>query len=130
MILRAQADFLKRRTQGLLLGVVTPVEADHLTKINFDLAAGPTGEFRQRLLAVDHPKHRVYPADVEADCFDEQSQLLPHLHSRYATGARTATTEEQFLEILEAIFNSSSTVSLMQAMIAKSNEENAPPDLF
>jgi hypothetical protein len=124
-ILRAQADPLEKATKGYLRidiftsGVGGSDEVVHM----MDLVAVPLNSYRYTLLGVTHKKERVYPATIEATCFAADG---------YSTAADSyhAFGEDDFIAILGRILNSQTVRSVIDALLAKINEESEskPPE--
>ena len=112
-ILRKQADLLRQKTKGILEVDVTMLTSDkNKVLIHFDIVAPALASYRHRLLEVTHKREFAYPAFVAAVCFE---------HLGFQT--RQADTEEEFMVIVSDVFRSGETRSVLQSLIARSNEE-------
>jgi len=122
-ILRAQAGPLGERTKGLLKVDISTSDSDQV-RHQFDLVATALGGFRRRVLIATHSKELVYPVAVEAECFhfeDRNSEFeIPVLRP----GQREADTEQEFINIVKKVFRSSQFRSLLQSLIARSNDRD------
>ena len=124
-ILKFQAGQLRQRTKGLL-------EADIQTqeKVNgglhlqhsFDLIAPALNRYRYRLFTVEHDGEMVYPVTVYAEGVGfPADEIIFEQHA-------SAATQDQFLGFIAQILKADQVRSVIQSLIARSNEArgNAP----
>lgn len=132
-ILNTQAALLKRKTQGIVIAELeTTTDSKNVVTIKLDLVAPAVDSFRASVLAVRHKADYVYPALVSTAAFagkgggtfgdlawggveDRMSQL--------------AETETQFVSFLQDALQSGFILSIVQSLIAKSNEARRGPPL-
>ncbi len=138
-ILRAQARPLAEKTKGLLRADIESITSDTgRVKHQFDLIAPALGNFRRRVLTATHQKDLVYPVIVEAECFlPEYNSPISRVAARMQSassigpntlpdGQRLAATDQEFIKLVGEVFRSSQVRSLIQSLIARSNDrENA-----
>ena len=124
-ILHAQAALLGEITKGL-------VEAEVITEFDptiedgsiqhvqhhVELTAPALNANRYRILTVYHKRELVYPASVEAECFE------PNDYDDYESFAwPEALRQEDFLKIMKTTLRSKKVTSLIHSLIARSNEQ-------
>ena len=124
-ILHAQADLLGKITKGLVeAAVLTEFDAteeeaaiQHVQH-HVELTAPALNAARYRILTVYHKRELVYPASVEAECFE------PNDYDDYESFAwPEALREEDFLHIMKTALRSKKVTSLIHSLIARSNEQ-------
>jgi hypothetical protein len=122
-ILRYQAGQLRAKSKGLLEAEVTTetVDEDRTAHLYLELVAPALDRYRYRLLHAWHANDFVYPVNVQSNVRDEP--FLPP-----GSQPPVAATQEQFLELVGAILSSSKAKSVVQSLIAQSNDVrgNAP----
>ena len=124
-ILHAQAGLLGEMTKGLITAEIiteydstvedgsTPNAQHHM-----ELTAPALNAARYRILTVYHKRELVYPASVEAECFE------PSDYDDYESFAwPEALREEDFLKIMKTTLRSKRVTSLIHSLIARSNEQ-------
>lgn len=132
-ILNTQAALLKRKTQGIVIAELeTTTDSKNVVTIKFDLVAPAVDNFRASVLAVRHKADYVYPALVATSAFSSkgggqfgdlkwggvEDQL-----------SKLAETETQFISLLQEALQSGFILSIVQSLIAKSNEARQGPPL-
>ncbi len=127
VILKMQAGLLRRKTKGMILGDITVQRNDDIQQIFFDLQAPAVGVARVRVLGASHRVNIVYPVVVEAEplsTFHDEDVPLPTWFKAESdwSSAKTARTEEAFVEILKCVLQSQQLNSVIQSLIARSNE--------
>jgi hypothetical protein len=136
-VLRKQAHLLTQMTKGVLeadVATVDTVYGDSGTiRHGFDVIA-PALDYRQRLFTATHGV-QVYPVVLEADCFRSQSH--PDLNAvklgpgydlePERAGTRQAKTEDEFLNLVREILRSDKVRSVIQSLIARSNDLRPVP---
>src|SRR5262249_40546422 len=126
-----------RKTGGLLQAKVSSVETDTLVQHQLDLIAPALHWYRERLLTAEHQKDRYYPVVVNAECFaadpnappfqlDRRHGELKSLVSGLGLFGETAATEEEFVELVRKVLQSTVVRSLIQSLIARINETASP----
>ena len=132
-ILRAQENMLANKTQGILHAELTATETEHFVQHHLDLVAPALNGYRERLLSASHRKDRIYPVTVAADCLSPKQTHLVGLMPQPSTednaelqkpNEKLAATQNELLEIIRSVLHSADTRSLIQSLIAKSNEIN------
>lgn len=103
-ILKEQGTFLGRKTSNIVEGVVRSKETEGEFSWNFYLSAPCFGDYQHRLLNLSHDIE-LYPVKV----IDEES-VTPQI----------AETEDEFMEILRAIFATPKTKRVIEAILAQS----------
>lgn len=124
-ILRTQVTFLERKTQGVLRADVFTTEADDWVQHQLDLIAPALHQYRTTLLTARHHRDRVYPVTIQAECFFPKREFTT-VSVRTATETppdqREASTQEQFIELVRQVLQSEHVRSIIQSLIARSNE--------
>lgn len=124
-ILHAQAQLLAEITKGLVeAAVITEHDStgedgqiQHVQH-HVELTAPALNANRYRILTVYHKRELVYPASVEAECFE------PNDYDDYESFAwPEALREEDFLKIMKTALRSKRVTSLIHSLIARSNEQ-------
>ncbi len=125
-ILRQQAAMLGKKTKNLIEAEV--VNADQVVGdfdfgYNFYIVAPALNNYRFLLLRTLH-NVELYPLYIETgdDIFKEISQKFNALNNIYIK----VESEEEFLEVLRAIFNSSKTKRVLSAILAQSTQGFKP----
>lgn len=123
-ILHRQAELLGQLTKGLVTAEVAteydaPIEdgAIQHAQHHMELAAPALPAARYRILTVYHKRELVYPASVEAECF-EPDDYDDHDAFTWPEALR----QEDFLKILQTALRSKRVTSLIHSLIARSNE--------
>jgi len=110
-ILKAQATILGERTKGVLEAEVSSrpeqtKEGQLVTVYDFDVIAPALNGYRKTILRVEHGKDIIYPVYIKS--------LGP--------GIPQAANDQKFLEVLGSHLQSQPVMSLIQTLIARSNE--------
>lgn len=123
-ILRAQVGPLQRKTKGLLrVNVSTQTSSDGDSVIHkMDLVAPALGNYRQEILSVTHTKDRVYPAQIEAECFVPSYDGYDPEDGAWRP---EADTEQEFIRLLGKVLQSSPVRSVIHSLLARINEQTA-----
>lgn len=124
-ILHAQAALLAEITKGLVAAeVVTEYDSTvedgsiQNAQHHMELTAPALNAARYRILTVYHKRELVYPASVEAECFE------PSDYDDYESFSwPEALREEDFLKIMKTTLRSKKVTSLIHSLIARSNEQ-------
>jgi hypothetical protein len=117
-ILKEQGTLLGRKTRNIVEGLV--VKTPHITSQDFGYTfylVGPAlGDYRYRLLAISFPVS-IYPVMIgtDEDIFGE----LP-AEMKAEENTLVADSEEEFMEILRAIFATQKVRQVIGAIIAQS----------
>jgi len=110
-ILKGQAGALALQTDGVLLAEITREQIENgRISLSFDLVAPALRGSRHRIMKVIHDKDLPYPADVDAEVFDDIA---------YAT----ASSDHEFTRLVKKVLNSSPVLSVAQSLVARANEE-------
>jgi hypothetical protein len=139
-ILAVQAEQLAIRTRGLLEARIDTTRQLPFLIHQFDLFAPVLG-LRHNLLIATHKEVAVYPVRVKAECFIPRRKILGDfstmgelagalLHHANAPepDERDAGTEAEFIELLRQILHSDEVKSIIQSLIAGSNEIARPQE--
>lgn len=139
-ILRSQVGPLRRITNGILDAEISTVTGDskdvrHL----FDLVAPVLNHYRHRILTVTHHRDLAYPVTVEAECFQPKdpsegalavaanlSRTLSQFKPR--DWRPVASTEQEFIDLVRKTLRSNEVRSIIQSLIARSNDLRAGRD--
>jgi hypothetical protein len=110
-ILQAQATNLEERTKGVLEAEVfsrevAAKEGQAVTVYQFDVIAPALNRYRKTILQVQHTKDAIYPVYIQS--------LGP--------GLPQAANDKEFLVVLRSYLQSQPVMSLIQTLIARSNE--------
>jgi hypothetical protein len=108
-ILNYQASQLRQKTKNLL---EAEVSTDHVSKKgyvlhHFELIAPALGRYRYRLFTAGHKDEFVYPVEVKTNEGEEPIE---------------AATQQEFLKVLGQVLWSSRARSVIQSLIAQSND--------
>lgn len=142
-ILKAQEGLLARKTQGMLEAKVTTTESENLVQHQLDLIAPSLNFYRERLLTATHDRLMLYPVIVAAECFApnvevSQGPLAPiHLTAKAMTDMhrvlipeafqRKATTDEEFVQLIREVLQSTEVRALIASLIARINQNKIEP---
>jgi hypothetical protein len=130
-ILRMQEGNFSEKMKGLLQVQVGTVTAETLVQHQFDIVAPYLDHYRERLFTATYNRLRFYPVTVEADCFEPKPKTPGEALSRSVIKAinwepppnqRVAATQEEFVTLVREILHSDEVRSLIQSLIARSNE--------
>jgi hypothetical protein len=133
-ILHVQAAGLSAQTKGILLGEVGKRADDDGKQITwtFDIVVPILNGYRHRILTVSHGKDMAYPAFVNAEIFRTGS-IGSYLSASRAIsqllegGPKTkfpnqADSDQQLMELLKRVLESSEIISTAQSLIALAND--------
>jgi hypothetical protein len=116
-ILQMQAGFLKKRTGGIIDAIVDKTENAESAEVTLDVLATALNHRERVLTASYNAPNKPYPVKVEA------IGLLNEW----------ASTEEQFMKLLRESLQSGPMNTLIQSLIARTNEKRPsgpqPPTL-
>lgn len=124
-ILQLQAERLREKTQGRLLGdiqtatkgapVHVPAEWGPTFVHRFEIVAGALNGYRHQLMVCIHQKEFAYPVLVVSgrSSEDEDGDL--------------ASSQEEFLQITKGILSSKRTIALMESLLARIAEPAIAP---
>jgi len=113
-VLRYQAGQLRQKTKNLLEAEVVSEVAGDQVNHHFDLIAPALSRYRYRLFTASHATDMAYPVVID--------------FSSYVEGfseTKEASTQESFFQLVGKIFNSRHTRSVIQSLLARSNELGA-----
>lgn len=118
--LRVQAAKLGEMTRGLVIGDVTTTTADGCSWVSHGLwVVCPAVEgYQAEVLTVRHRQGRPYPVRIEAREFIP----YPDDPDPDADMVREADDYDGFRELVRTVLKSSSTVSLVQSLLAQSTD--------
>jgi hypothetical protein len=131
-ILNCQVSYFDKKTQGILqAGIFTTDTGDRLIH-QLDLVAPVLGNYRRTLLTAEHGRFDAYPAIVTSQAFlPEQKRVgeldIPTIEAgaaffKGARNQREARTQEEFMDLVRQVLHSGLVRSLIQSLIARSNE--------
>ena len=126
-ILRVQESALSRKTEGILRAEVR-TESDPEKVTHFLILIAPAlSSYQVELLQTSHDWQLAYPAKVKSRGLLPPPKMagvaqLPGLGAKGAADERTAETQEEFTRIVGEILKSGWVRSLIQSLIARSNE--------
>ena len=113
-ILQLQAAYLKKRTGGIVEGVVDKADSREGATVTLDILA-TVMNYRERVLTVTYKgTYKPYHAEIEAIGLTNDAE-----HPIVST---TAHSEEEFKEILRESLQSKEMNTLIQSLIARTNE--------
>jgi hypothetical protein len=124
-ILQMQAGFLKKRTGGIIDAIVDKTENAESAEVTLDVVATALNHRERVLTAIYTAPNKPYPVKVEAiGIRDKRANLIPY---------RWASTEEGFMNLLRESLQSEEMNTLIQSLIARTNEKrpfgSQPPTL-
>ena len=135
VILRAQASNLRLMTKGILEAEINTLRGSGgRLQHQLEILVPALEHYRRRLLTATHDENMVYPVyvDDETPEVDTANALLGRevgdLISAGMRGVRKpvrCSTQDVFIETLQQILRSSTVKSLVQSLIARSNEIRA-----
>jgi hypothetical protein len=110
LILRIQANNLSKRTKGIIEAKVQNLTDNGKEReiYYFEVVAPALEGYTVRLFTAEHALSRVYPIIFYSNEFHD--------------GAESASTPEEIYPLLQRIFTSRETTSLLMSLIARSNE--------
>lgn len=132
-ILRYQAAQIGNATKGLLEAEVSTANSENKQTVThqLDLVAPVLRGYRHRVLTVRHNVEMVYPVTVQADAFLPERSCVD-LAAMVSVAAMVrqprledeeeAATEEEFIALVRKALAARRTKSLIQSLIARSNE--------
>lgn len=139
-ILKAQEGLLVRKTQGMVEAKLTTIESGDLVQHQLDLVAPSLNFYRERLLTATHDRLKPYPVVVAAECFASKSEVshgplaplhltakaLTDLHRALVpeTSQRKAATDEEFVQLIREVLQSTEVRALISSLIARINQNN------
>lgn len=139
-ILRTQAENLTNLTQGLLIGeVITDDRQEEGVYHHFDMIAPALDGYRHRILTVKHDPSMLYPVSYSVavrssivapparvkmgEAISASVNLSDVLTAKNSKAiGPVANTETEFIEVLRGVFNSGYVLSVINSLIARSNE--------
>lgn len=110
-ILQLQAAFLKKRTGGIVDGVVNKTESKERATVTLDIWATALNHRERVLTATYAATNKPYPVEVEAIGLTYPSE-------NYTEGV-TADSEQEFKEFLRQSLQSKEMNTLIQSLIAQ-----------
>jgi hypothetical protein len=135
-ILRGQTEPLSRMTKGILEAGIETITSDKgKVQHRLDLVAPALNNFHRRILLATHQNDLVYPVVVDAECFlperveSNWDALIPSfskivtVRDPLSEGQRRAATDKEFIELVGQVLRSSQVRSLIQSLIARSNDQ-------
>lgn len=115
VIMRHQAGLLRQRTKNILEAEITTTALEGgRVQHEFQIVAPALDHYRLSLFRVEHRLSMPYPVKIYAPIFDDGFPL-PHA---------TASSQIEFLELIQTVFTSDSTKVAIQSLIAQVNEMN------
>jgi hypothetical protein len=115
-IMRYQAGQLRQRTKSLLEAEVDTEEPDGGKVVHhFDIVAPALDRYRYRLFTVSHDRALVYPVTLSAPWQDDWNQR-----------DEEASTQDEFVKRMAGLLTSDHVKSVIQSLVAQSNESKQP----
>jgi hypothetical protein len=115
-ILLKQAELLARRTKGIVSVRVHTTGDEKQVKLLFEIWGDAIG-YRELVLEVSYPRDRVYPATLKSPILPYEDEEMEHTAMAY--------TQEDFLALTGKVFASNDIRSLIQSIIARTNEQRS-----
>jgi len=128
-ILGQQATMLGNMTKNIILGDVKARESEEYDfSYIFYIVAPALNNYRYKLLTIYH-NIDLYPVtiQVEEDIFNEVPKSITRAIGERIPNSIFAKSEEQFTEVLKAIFNSSKAKKVISALLAQSTDNYKSP---
>jgi hypothetical protein len=131
-VLRTQAGSLSDLTRGVLEAEVTTHTSTETVIHKLEVVAPALEQYRHVLLTVRHKPAFVYPARLTAPCFQAGGSMeeTPNVKGWIDQEGQWASlsSEELFLEAVGIVLNSSETRSILESLLARSNDANPPEE--
>ncbi len=121
-ILRYQAGQLRAKTRNLLEADVEIVPDDKNVKIEFYVIAPALDRYRVLLFSVTHRPELVYPVTVIDECLCDEE-----VYDERDSGYPEAADQKEFTRLLSIVLASPRTRSVIQSLLARSNEDRTSP---
>ncbi len=132
-ILRMQVSYFDKKTQGILQAGVSTTSTDDRHLHGLDLIAPLLDHYRKTLLTAEHRRDEAYPVVITSQALvpeDKRSGKKPYFDEIEVPGGvgqvdpsrREANTQEEFIELVRQVLQSGTVRSLIQSLIARSNE--------
>lgn len=119
--LRSQAGLLREKTKGLVDAEVVDetikVNQSEQVQLRLNLIAPMLKNARFGILTATHDSEQVYPVEVQADIFRPTDESDVGYWS-----PPLAVDESEFFQLLRKVLNSPHTKSLINSIIARSND--------
>lgn len=137
-LLKEQAHYLESKTKGLLKGEVVTLEGDASPTVQhtLDIVAPLLNDYRYRLLVVKHDKDMIYPVTIYNRSKNSREALVGYLVENVIPKTSLeevseqaifpANTQAEFLGALKTIFNSPTTRSILESLLARIKQEESP----
>lgn len=131
-ILRQQASLLGKKTKNIVQGEVRSSK-DNFTSFNyaFYIVATALDNYRYKLLEISYDLS-LYPVDIEVE-EEIREKALPNFQNVEVSATLNtmkrfvcANSEEEFKEILKAIFNSTKVLRVISVLLAQSDSSYDP----
>lgn len=127
-ILREQASLLGQKTRNIVTAEVS--EGDNggeWFSYFFHIVAPALGNYRYKLLSISH-EISLYPVEisVEDTIFDEIDRRFKAFRENTDIQYIVSNSEEEFIEVLRAIFGSKKCFQVITALLSQSDENWAP----
>ena len=119
-IMRYQAGQLLQKTKGLLEAEVESGSNKERTIHAFEIVAPALGRYRYRLFTASHRPDLVYPVRVNAP--------FQFVYGRASVSEIDVPSQDELFSAIGAILNATQARSVIQSLIAQSNEtsQNTP----
>ncbi len=123
-ILRSQAEALTEQTDRVLVGEVVSEEISPRMKHTLFVVVPALDSYRYTAVEVAHHHARVYPCFALGPGIGNWRQEFNDYLTRgvYHPGDFRANNQDEFLNLLEAIFTSTPSVAALQGLIARVSE--------
>lgn len=121
-ILREQASILGEKTKNLVQAEVTEKNSGKFFTYTFFLVAPALNNYRYELFDMYHDIS-LYPVDigVEEDIFAEIESKVKTHRDEDGVSCIGAESEDEFVEVLRAIFNSKKSIQVITALLSQSD---------
>lgn len=138
-ILKYQASQLRQRTKGLLEAEVhLDEQSAPWIRASFEIIAPFLDRYRLELFRISHNPETPYPVFVYANGLAYKAQNAgfgwaqvgqdPDDYSPPDEDEAVASSQEEFLELLSLVLNSRNTKSVLQSLLARTNDIRPPQE--
>ena len=137
-ILRQQASLLGKKTKNIVQGEVANwklnIGAEYDFQYVFYIGAPALDNYRYRLLGIFYNVSALYPVIIDV----EDEEIQKEIPSKFKYGEKIfgpstkerisvkANSEEEFLDILKAIFNSAKVLRVISVLLSQSDPSYDP----
>lgn len=137
-ILRQQASLLGKKTKNIVQGEVANwklgIGEEYDFQYLFYIVAPALDNYRYRLLGLFYDVSSLYPVIIDVDDVEIQKEIPSKFNYKVKTlGSTTevkiivkANSEEEFMEVLKAIFNSTKVLRVISVLLSQSDPSYDP----